>query len=125
MKFRELCIKNGPEALDIIMDIARSGEPDLARFAAAKFIIERGYGPADGENPGPPAVVNVITGVRVSGSGVADLPQHQPRLPDGCPILRQPVVEPPAPCRIEDPAPPAEPEKMDDFTTWPMPEAKQ
>jgi hypothetical protein len=43
-KFRELCIKHGPRALEIIMDIAEHGEPDLVRLAAAKFLIERGYG---------------------------------------------------------------------------------
>jgi hypothetical protein len=65
VKFRELCIKHGPKALEIIMDIAEHGEPDLARFAAAKFIIERGYGLPDGENTGgAPQIVRVITGVR-------------------------------------------------------------
>jgi hypothetical protein len=44
VKFRELCIKHG-RALEIITEIAEHGEPDLVRLAAAKFLIERGYGP--------------------------------------------------------------------------------
>jgi hypothetical protein len=46
-KFRELCIKHGPRALEIIAEIVEHGEPDLVRLAAAKYLIERGYG----ENP--------------------------------------------------------------------------
>jgi hypothetical protein len=29
VKFRELCIKHGPRALEIIAEIAERGEPDL------------------------------------------------------------------------------------------------
>jgi hypothetical protein len=57
-KFREICIKHGPRALEIIAEIAEHGEPDLARFAAAKFIIERGYGVNPDDAPGATTVVN-------------------------------------------------------------------
>src|ERR1700747_348847 len=63
-KFREPCIKHGPRLLEIIAEIAEHGEPDLARFAAAKFIIERGYGVNPDEAAGGPTTVIVQTGVR-------------------------------------------------------------
>jgi hypothetical protein len=106
VKFRELCIKHGPRALEIIMDIAEHGEPDAARFLAAKFIIERGYGVNPDEPPGDGArpILNIITGVR--GETVANPPQR-PLLPDG----RDPFEQPPAPAssRPVGRAPVAEP----------------
>jgi len=47
-------------ALEIIAEIAERGEPDLVRLAAAKFLIERGYGVPD-ENPGGGVTVRVVT----------------------------------------------------------------
>jgi hypothetical protein len=122
VKFRELCIKHGPRALEIIAEIAERGEPDLVRLAAAKFLIERGYGVAD-DAPGGPTQVTVITGVRdgnydSDGRPVCG-PSHRPTMPDGSnpfaehgdkppppsgsrPMMRGPVAEPPSPVRLTD-----------------------
>ena len=54
VKFRELCIKHGPRALEIIAEIAERGEPDLVRLATAKFLIERSYGVNPDDMPGAP-----------------------------------------------------------------------
>ncbi len=41
---KELSSQYGPEALDILVDIMQNGESEQARIAAAKELLDRGYG---------------------------------------------------------------------------------
>lgn len=43
-EMRELAQNFGPEAITILLEIMREGESDVARIAAAKEILARGYG---------------------------------------------------------------------------------
>jgi hypothetical protein len=92
--FIELARKNPREAFENLRYLALHDENSFVRLAATKIWIEYSAGkPPEGEGAaytGPP-VVNVITGVRVSGE--AALPAPRPLLPDG----RDPFEQPAAP----------------------------
>jgi hypothetical protein len=107
-KFRELCQRHGPEALGIIMDIARHGEPDGARYLAAKWLIERGYGGPESAPADNPSIVQVITGVR--GDAVANPPQlGGPIMPDGTNVFEKHATPAPQSARPIPRAPAVEP----------------
>ena len=59
--------QHGREVIEILLDAAINGEPDAARVAACKELLDRGFGkvpqPVEGNQAGV-TIVNVVTGVR-------------------------------------------------------------